>query len=103
MTKPTTQRLEELVNLLMKESRELGMALTGAINTANGELIGFDNRVSDKTSEFGHIRSLVRAKGDINDFLLTVSQEDLHFALNKEDDRSGYFTETNPQIFSTIH
>lgn len=101
MKKPTLESIEKLVNQLLKDCRTLNVPVTGAISIED-KLMGFDNKAHHDGENFNNIRKLVKSKGSISEFLCDVSHQDHAFSLHEED-KASMFTETNPQIFNTLH
>ncbi|NGZ66653.1 hypothetical protein G6Z92_06590 [Vibrio aestuarianus subsp. cardii] len=103
MTKPTMQSVEGLIRQLLKDTKELGITLTGVVATPDKQLLGFDNRVHIDMEQVTNIRHLVEAKGELNEFLLKASQNEAAFSLGPTDEFAVTYTETNPQVFTTLH
>ncbi|ELA9367514.1 hypothetical protein QUN99_003404 [Vibrio parahaemolyticus] len=103
MTKPTIQSVEGLIKQLIKDTKELGITLTGAVATPDKQLFGFDNHVNNGMDQVDNIRHLVGAKGDLNEFLLKASQNESAFSLGNTEDLAVTYTQTNKQVFTTLH
>lgn len=96
---------KELEALVLK-CRERNIKLTGALEIDDknqSTMIGFSSmEYNDLNSEsFNNISTLVNNRGDLERFLMALS--DRSFGTTLEDDKSLIFTRTNPQIFNTKH
>ena len=93
------KKLEDKISELIALCNEQGVAISGALESTHNTLIGFSNHQPAKSDEYQNIHSLVKAKGDIDELMLTSEP----FFINEDDERATCFTKTNPHVFVTLH
>lgn len=96
--------IEQAIIKLVHLCKEKNYVLTGILSHTDAGLVGFDSdqNNSEFNEEVNTIRTLIKTKGNIEEFLMELSHVDSPF-YDSNDDRTTMYTATNPQILNTTH
>lgn len=103
------ETLEALCREMLEQAKTLNVSVTGALTTPENMLLGFSNDVVTANEQMSNIKTLVKAKGDVGEFLCDISLNEHEHLFSGEDmtvdlsNKALTFTQTNPQVFDTQH
>lgn len=105
--KASMDSLENLCKQMLDQANQLDIAISGALCTPDGTLLGFEGEALSKSENMVTLASMVQCKGDMTEFLCQMSQKSADSVFSSlfsdEEDKALIYAQTNPQVFNTKH
>lgn len=91
--------IEILVKQLLEQCKKNNVSVSGVVSQGD-VLLGFSHNHSSKNEGFNNVDTLIKAKGNLEQFLCELSATERKVELTNE---TTIFANSNPQVFVTSH